>query len=117
VAWHQQFIFPAVSITVKLRGGEGDDRLTQALTMLASRLAQIKERTMFTPHGTFSPVQLIGPLGVLLVGLLFWGWMYRDMATNEDLTAQEKQTWTFWFVLLNVFGAALYFLNVYRNQH
>jgi hypothetical protein len=71
---------------------------------------------VFSPHGTFSPVQLIGPLGVLLMGGAFWVWMFRDMITNDDLTADERQTWTFLFVLLNIFGAALYCLNVYRNQ-
>jgi hypothetical protein len=76
----------------------------------------VKEQVMFAPHGTFSPVQLIGPLGLLVVGLTFWGWMFRDMITNRDLTADERQNWTFTFILLNIFGAALYCLNVYRNR-
>jgi len=38
------------------------------------------------------------------------------MITNDDLTADERRTWTFLFVLLNIFGAALYCLNVYRNR-
>ena len=63
------------------------------------------------------PIQLIGPLGVLLVGLAFWGWMYRDMVTNNDLSSDEKQNWTFAFILLNIFGALLYCLNIYRNRH
>ena len=71
---------------------------------------------MFTPHGTFSSVQLIGPLGLLVVALAFWGWMFRDMVTNDDLSADEKQNWTFTFVLLNIFGATLYCLNIYRNR-
>jgi len=71
---------------------------------------------MFTPHGTFSPVQLIGPLGLLVVALAFWGWMFRDMITNDNLSAGEKQNWTFAFALLNIFGAALYCLNIYRNR-
>jgi hypothetical protein len=71
---------------------------------------------MFAPHGTFSPVQLIGPLGLLLVGLGFWGWMFRDMLTNDDLSADEKQNWTFGFILLNIFGAALYCITVYRTR-
>jgi len=62
------------------------------------------------------PSPLIGPLGVLVVGLAFWGWMYRDMVTNNDLTSDEKQNWTFTCILLNIFGALLYCLNVYRNQ-
>jgi hypothetical protein len=71
---------------------------------------------MFTPHGVFSPVQLIGPLGLLVVALAFWGWMFRAMITNDDLSADEKQNWTFLFVLLNIFAAAIYFANVYRNR-
>jgi len=58
---------------------------------------------MFTPHGAFSPAQLIGPLGVLVVGLAFWGWMYRDMVTNNDLTSDEKQNWTFAFIVFNIY--------------
>ena len=71
---------------------------------------------MFAPHGTFSPIQLIGPLSVLAVGLVFWGWMFWEMITNDGLSADEKQTWTFVFILLNIFGAALYCINVYRNR-
>jgi hypothetical protein len=70
---------------------------------------------MFTPHGAVSPIQLIAPLGVLAVALAFWGWMYRDMITNDDLTADEKQQWTYIFLLLGL-GAFLYFINVYRNR-
>jgi hypothetical protein len=71
---------------------------------------------MFTPHGTFSPIQLIGPLGVLIVGLGFWAWMFQDMVTNSDLSADEKQRWTFIFIILNIFGAAMYCANIYRNR-
>ena len=83
---------------------------------LPSKPSHGKVSPVFSPHETFSPVQLIGPLGVLLVGGAFWVWMFRDMITNDDLTADERRTWTFLFVLLNIFGAALYCLNVYRNQ-
>ncbi len=71
---------------------------------------------MFTPHGTFSPIQLIGPLGVLIVCAAFWAWMYRDMVNNDRLTSDEKSTWTWMFILLNVFGAIIYCANVYRNR-
>jgi hypothetical protein len=71
---------------------------------------------MFTTHGTFSPVQLIGPLGVLVIALAFWGWMYRDMVTNNDLTPDEKQNWLFTFIVFNIFGALFYFLNIYRDR-
>jgi hypothetical protein len=42
--------------------------------------------------------------------------MYRDMITNDDVTADDKHNWIFAFALLNIFGAALYCLNVYRNR-
>jgi len=71
---------------------------------------------MFAPHGTFSPVQLIGPLGLLLVGLAFWGWMFRDMMNNDELSSDEKRNWTFAFFIFNIFGAALYCINVYRTR-
>ncbi len=71
---------------------------------------------MFTPHGTFSPAQLIGPLIVLIVGGAFWVWMVRDMINNDRLTSDEKNTWMWIFILLNVFGAAIYYGNVYRNR-
>jgi len=71
---------------------------------------------MFTTHGTFSPIQLIIPLLVLAVGLSFWGWMFRDMVTNDELPASVKETWTFLFILLNVFAAAIYYSTIYRNR-
>jgi hypothetical protein len=71
---------------------------------------------MFTPHGTFSPVQVIIPLLVLLVCLSFWGWMFRDMMTNDDLPDSVKNNWTLAFVVLNVFAAVVYFNAVYRHR-
>ncbi len=71
---------------------------------------------MFTPHGTFSPAQLIGPLTILILGLAFWAWMFRDMLSNDRLTTSEKNTWTWMFILLNIFGAAIYYANVYRDR-
>jgi hypothetical protein len=70
---------------------------------------------MSAVHGTLSPVQLVGPLTVLVVGLAFWGWMFRDMINNNRLTDSEKNTWLLMFLLLNVFGAAIYYVNVYRG--
>lgn len=71
---------------------------------------------MFAPHGTFSLIQLIGPLTLLIVCAAFWGWMYRDMVNNDRLTSDEKNTWTWIFILLNVFGAAIYYAHVYRTK-
>jgi len=78
---------------------------------------QAKERAMFSPHGTFSPIQLIIPLIVLLLCLAFWGWMFRDMVENADLPSGAKETWTFAFILLNVFAAIVYYNAVYRHRH
>jgi hypothetical protein len=75
------------------------------------------EHPMFAPHGTLSPTQLLGPLGILVVCAVFWVWMFQDMRANELLTTDEKNTWLWVFVLLNVFGAAIYFANVYRSRH
>jgi hypothetical protein len=71
---------------------------------------------MFSPHGTFSPIQLLIPLLVLAVGLSFWGWMFRDMITNDEMPRDVKETWTFLFILLNVFAAAIYYGAIYRNH-
>ncbi len=71
---------------------------------------------MFSPHGAFSPIQLLIPLLVLAVGLSFWGWMFRDMVTNDEMPKEVKETWTFLFILLNVFAAAMYYGAIYRNR-
>jgi len=71
---------------------------------------------MFSPHGTFSPIQLLIPLLVLAVALSFWGWMFRDMVTNDEMPREIKETWTFLFILLNVFAAAIYYGAIYRNR-
>jgi hypothetical protein len=71
---------------------------------------------MFSPHGTFSPIQLLIPLLVLAVGLSFWGWMFRDMVTNDQMPREVEETWTFLFILLNVFAAAIYYGAIYRNR-
>jgi hypothetical protein len=71
---------------------------------------------MFAPHGTFSPVQLIGPLIVLVPCLVFWGWMFRNMMTNDDLPDGVKNNWTLAFVVLNVFAAIVYYNAVYRHR-
>ncbi|HEX3270635.1 MAG TPA: hypothetical protein VHR15_08295 [Ktedonobacterales bacterium] len=66
--------------------------------------------------GLFSPIQLLIPLLVLAVGLSFWGWMFRDMVTNDEMPREIKETWTFLFILLNVFAAAIYYGAIYRNR-
>jgi len=71
---------------------------------------------MFSPHGAFSPSQLLIPLLVLAVGLSFWGWMFRDMVTNDEMPREVRETCTFLFILLNVFAAAIYYGAIYRNR-
>ena len=71
---------------------------------------------MFSPHGTFSPIQLLIPLLVLAVALSFWGGMFRDMVTNDEMPREVKETWTVLFILLNVFAAAIYYGAIYRNR-
>jgi hypothetical protein len=71
---------------------------------------------MFSPHGTFSPIQVIIPFLVLSVCLSFWGWMYRDMVTNNDLPDDSKHNWTLAFVVFNIFAAVIYYNAVYRHR-
>ena len=71
---------------------------------------------MFSQNGTVSPIQLLIPLLVLAVALSFWGWMFRDMVTNDEMPRDVKETWTFLFILLNVFAAAIYYGAIYRNR-
>lgn len=72
---------------------------------------------IFTPHGTLSLEQLIPSLIVLVVGLAFWGWMFRDMIGNNELPPSAKQGWVFAFILLNLFAAVFYYATEYRNRH
>lgn len=72
--------------------------------------------TMFTPHGTFSPVQLI-PLVFIVPLIVFWLWMFRDMLNNEDLPPGVKENWTWAFILLNVFAAAIYFGGIFQRRN
>lgn len=48
--------------------------------------------------------------------LAFWVWMFTDMRGNRDLPDTVKSNWVRMFILLNVFGASLYFVNVYRER-
>ncbi len=98
-------------VSAETQPRQQDETHTQAAT-----LSEWTERAMFTPHGTFSPVQLIGPLTLLVVCVAFWAWMFRDMLSNDRLTSSERDTWTWLFILLNVIGAAVYYANVYRGR-
>jgi len=64
---------------------------------------------------------------VLLIPLAavgFWLWMFWDMTSNRALPPcfisltgghDPARDWTFAFVLLNIFTAGYYYLNVYRE--
>lgn len=70
-------------------------------------------------------IELI-PLLLVAGGLLFWGWMFRDLWTNPDLPVSSdrglvwppdsKNTWTVVFVVLNLVGAVFYYFGVYKNR-
>jgi hypothetical protein len=51
----------------------------------------------------------------ILPCLAFWAWMFSDMTNNDRLLRESKTNWMFVFLLLNVFGAALYYLYEYRR--
>jgi hypothetical protein len=72
---------------------------------------------MFTPHGSFSPVQLILPMIIFVPALAFWGWMFRDMLNNDNLPSSAKNGWMFAFILLNIFAAVIYYVQEYRSRH
>jgi hypothetical protein len=68
--------------------------------------------------------QIIAAL-IPLVLLGFWAWMCRDMTRNSDLPncfftitrwSNPKSDWTAAFLLLNIFTAVHYFVNVYRYR-
>ncbi len=61
-------------------------------------------------------VRVIPMIGVLAL-LVFWAWMFWDMANNDDLPNNVKSTWTLAFVFLSIFAAAYYYSNEYRNRH
>ncbi len=71
---------------------------------------------MFTPHGTFSPVQLL-PFIFILPLIAFWLWMFRAMIDNDDLPPSAKETWTFAFIILNAFAAVIYYVNVFKDEN
>jgi hypothetical protein len=70
---------------------------------------------MFTPHGTFSPVQIVIPLIFSVPLIVFWLWMFRGMLDNDYLPPDAKEYWTWLFILLNVLIAAVYYGAVYRK--
>jgi hypothetical protein len=60
--------------------------------------------------------QLISIL-IALVLIVFWFWMFRDMANNDYLPGNTKNTWFIAFVLLSIFAAFWYYFVEYRNRN
>lgn len=48
--------------------------------------------------------------------LVFWAWMFSEMAKNRDLDQDTRSKWMFAFILLNVFAAAFYYSTIYSNK-
>ncbi len=65
------------------------------------------------------------PIIILVPIVVFWFWMFRHMLANDGLNDDPQAPLTFppttrrgWiiiFILMNVFGAYLYFLSEYRK--
>ena len=54
---------------------------------------------------------------VLLVPfVVFWWSMFSDLLKNDYPRTFSKTTWLFAFVMLNVFGAAMYYVYEYRKR-
>lgn len=70
-------------------------------------------------------VQLISLL-ITLLAVIFWLWMFSEMIKNDNLPGNSsspltwppssKFGWMVVFILLNVFGAGLYYVFEYRNR-
>jgi hypothetical protein len=52
---------------------------------------------------------LVAPL------IVFWAWMLDDMLQNPLLTRNARTAWLTAFLFLNVFGAGLYYMSLYRG--
>jgi hypothetical protein len=57
------------------------------------------------------------PITISLVLIAFWLWMFVDMANNEYIAPESKNTWFVLFVFLNIFTALWYYAVEYRNRH
>jgi hypothetical protein len=58
---------------------------------------------------------LLAIFSLPLIG--FWLWMLLDLSNNKYLTRESKNTWFLYFILLNIFGAAWYYLVEYRPRN
>ncbi len=60
---------------------------------------------------------IIIPLIIILPLIVFWLWMARDMANNDNLSSSEKTYWTLAFLFINVFAAVFYYVTQYRRRY
>lgn len=56
------------------------------------------------------------PLIIPLPFIVFWLWMFWEMAKNDTLSRSAKDTWAIAFIVLNIFAAAFYYISVYRKR-
>ncbi len=64
---------------------------------------------------------------ILLLLVIFWVWMFRDMTNSDRLPNRSnapfnfpplsKFDWMFVFIILNIFGAVYYYVVEYKNSH
>ena len=57
------------------------------------------------------------PWIIVLPLLVFWVWIFWDLANNDRLIRYPKLTWFAAFIFLNVFGAAFYYYLEYRERY
>ena len=46
----------------------------------------------------------------------FWLWMFQDMSNNDYLPRETRLNWTLAFIFANIFAAAYYYFDIYRNR-
>ena len=61
-------------------------------------------------------LQVIG-LIIIIPLVVFWFWMWNDLAKNDYLSREAKNNWTLAFVFLSVFAAWWYYLTEYRYRN
>jgi heme A synthase len=66
---------------------------------------------------------MLQPVPTLVISVLFsltvisfWLWMFVEMIRNDDMDPTAKNYWTVAFILLSIFAAGLYYLNIYRRR-
>lgn len=64
---------------------------------------------------------------IILPLIVFWLWMFRDMTNNDYLPdnlagsltwpPSSKYSWMVFFIFMNVFAAAFYYVFEYKKRH